>query len=241
IPGRKRKCVRAATGDGGGKNNRRAIPHAEKTIPSPRRKRFQPTSLSNLPTNSILQLTIACLHVRRVAIIKGIDNISVNIDFFDDSELMFAEILSIFANSATDRLCAMNNLSSRLWATCAAGIFINTERAVAYISPTDTSAAQNRVLLVHGIADSAASMRPLRARLARDGRKTIAINLKPSDGRISLEALSLQLRDYVRTHFSAGERLDLVGFSMGGLVCRYYVQMMGGNSRVDRLVTVSAP
>ena len=154
---------------------------------------------------------------------------------------MFAEILSIFANSGTDRLCAMNNLSSRLWATCAAGIFINTERAVAYISPTDTSAAQNRVLLVHGIADSAASMRPLRARLARDGRKTIAINLKPSDGRISLEALSLQLRDYVRTHFSAGERLDLVGFSMGGLVCRYYVQMMGGNSRVDRLVTVSAP
>src|SRR5437764_5695417 len=135
----------------------------------------------------------------------------------------------------------MNNLSSRLWATCAAGIFISTERAVAYISPTDTSAAQNRVLLVHGIADSAASMRPLQARLDRDGRKTIAINLKPSDGRISLKALSLQLRDYVRTHFSAGERLDLVGFSMGGLVCRYYVQIMGGNSRVDRSLPCRHP
>ena len=28
---------------------------------------------------------------------------------------------------------------------------------------------------------------------------------------------------------------------MGGLVCRYYVQMLGGSSRVNRLVTISTP
>jgi triacylglycerol lipase len=54
-----------------------------------------------------------------------------------------------------------------------------------------------------------------------------------------LEALLLQLRDYIGTHFLARKRIDLVGFSMGGLVCRYYVQMLGGSSRVDRLVTIS--
>jgi len=47
--------------------------------------------------------------------------------------------------------------------------------------------------------------------------------------------------DYIQTQFSVRERIDLVGFSMGGLVCRYYIQMLGGSSRVDRLVTISAP
>ena len=78
-------------------------------------------------------------------------------------------------------------------------------------------------------------------RLARDGRESLAITLKPGDGSVSLEALSLQLRDYVRNHFSPDERFDLVGFSMGGLVCRYYVQLLGGRSRVDRLITISSP
>ena len=65
--------------------------------------------------------------------------------------------------------------------------------------------------------------------------------LKPGDGSVSLETLSLQLRDYVRNHFSPKERFDLVGFSMGGLVCRHYVQILGGSRRVDRLVTISTP
>src|SRR5207244_5629630 len=134
---------------------------------------------------------------------------------------MLKEFFSIHTNSGKSGPCTMNNLSCRFWAACAAGIFVSAERAVASASPMDTGITQNRVLLVHGIADSATSMRMLQARLARDGRPTLAITLKPSDGRISLEALSLQLRDYVRTHFSARERLDLVGFSMGGLVCRY--------------------
>jgi len=132
----------------------------------------------------------------------------------------------------------VRNISYRIWAACVAGIFANDHRSVLAMEKPDI---QNRVLLVHGIADSAASMQILRTRLARDGRETLAISLKPSDGSSGLEALALQLYDYVQTHFAVGERFDLVGFSMGGLVCRYYVQMLGGSSRVDRLVTISTP
>jgi triacylglycerol lipase len=69
----------------------------------------------------------------------------------------------------------------------------------------------------------------------------MAITLKGGDGSISLESMSLQLRDYVQDHFPLTDRFDLVGFSMGGLVCRHYVQMLGGSRRVDRLVTISTP
>ena len=104
-----------------------------------------------------------------------------------------------------------------------------------------SSVAKSRVLLVHGIADSAASMRVLQKRLARDGRESLAISLTPGDGSVSLETLALQLRDYVRDHFSPSERFDLLGFSMGGLICRYYVQLLGGYRRVDRLIIISSP
>ena len=79
-------------------------------------------------------------------------------------------------------------------------------------------------------------MRMLQKRLARDGRESLAITLKPGDGSVSHETLSLQLRDYVRNHFSPNERFDLVGFSMGGLVCRYYVQFLEDRRQVDRLI-----
>jgi triacylglycerol lipase len=132
----------------------------------------------------------------------------------------------------------MNNIAIRIWTAGAASAFTGTDRS----NDTATSSvAKTRVLLVHGIADSAASMRMLQKRLARAGRESLAITLKPGDGSISLEALSLQLRDYVGTYFSSDERFDLVGFSMGGLVCRHYVQFLEGRRQVDRLITISCP
>ena len=135
----------------------------------------------------------------------------------------------------------MHNISYRIWAACATGISIEPNRANVMAFPTEPKTTQNRVLLVHGIGDSAASMRILQQRLARDGRESVAIDLQDGDGRMSLEALSLHLDDYVQDHFPPNESFDLVGFSMGGLVCRYYVQILGGNSRIDRLVTISTP
>ena len=132
----------------------------------------------------------------------------------------------------------MNNIAIRIWTACGPSAFIGSDPAT---STAISSVMKTRVLLVHGIADSAASMRMLQKRLARDGRESLAITLMPGDGSVSLEELSLQLRDYVRDHFSPGERFDLVGFSMGGLVCRYYVQFLEGRRQVDRLITISSP
>ena len=132
----------------------------------------------------------------------------------------------------------MNNIAIRIWTACGASAFIGSNRAT---SAAISGVAKTRVVLVHGIADSAASMRMLQKRLARDGRESLAITLKPGDGSVSHETLSLQLRDYVRNHFSPNERFDLVGFSMGGLVCRYYVQFLEDRRQVDRLITISSP
>jgi triacylglycerol lipase len=66
--------------------------------------------------------------------------------------------------------------------------------------------------------------------------------LTPNNGDAGREDLAGQIAAYVEVNFRGAEqRLDLVGFSMGGLVSRYYVQRLGGSRRVDHLVTISAP
>jgi triacylglycerol lipase len=77
--------------------------------------------------------------------------------------------------------------------------------------------------------------------LRRRGFDVHAIDLVPSDGAVGLETLATQIAAYVDAELSPGSPLDLVGFSMGGLVSRYYVQRLGGASRVRRFVTISSP
>jgi triacylglycerol lipase len=121
---------------------------------------------------------------------------------------------------------------------------------VKHISPTAVRAAHppaplplpdRRVLLVHGIYDSATSMAWVKRTLENRGWQVCAISLKPSDGSISFNAMARQLQGFVAANYGLDEKFDLVGFSMGGLVCRYYVQKLGGASRVRRFVTISAP
>jgi triacylglycerol lipase len=99
---------------------------------------------------------------------------------------------------------------------------------------------RNSVLLVHGISDSEWSMLWLAHYLRREGWEVHTINLTPSWAQKGLEPLAAQIDAYAQAQFGS-RRFDLVGFSMGGLVSRYYVQRLGGLERVDHLVTLSAP
>ena len=100
---------------------------------------------------------------------------------------------------------------------------------------------RNPVLLVHGIYDTVAKFKELSAYLDQLGWSVHSINLKPTDGSALLDDLAEQVADYVDRTFESGQMIDLLGFSMGGLVTRYYLQRLGGVERVKRYITVSAP
>lgn len=99
----------------------------------------------------------------------------------------------------------------------------------------------NPVLLVHGIHDSAASMRVMGQWLKRRGWEVYDLSLTPNDGKAPLEELAGQVDAFVSTTFLRGRKFDIVAFSMGGIVCRYYLQRMSGVRRVDRFVQISSP
>jgi len=97
------------------------------------------------------------------------------------------------------------------------------------------------VILVHGIKDSARKMRHLAAYLQKGGWPSHACSLEPCNGSVGIDILAGQLYDYVEATIPGGERFHLVGFSMGGLISRYYLQRLGGLPRVRRFVTIATP
>jgi len=100
---------------------------------------------------------------------------------------------------------------------------------------------RNPVVLVHGIWNTAEIFSVLQAHLECEGWEVHALSMSPSNGDAPLESLAEQVQAFVDECLGPEQPFDLVGFSMGGLVSRYYVQRLGGLARVSRFVTVSAP
>jgi len=100
---------------------------------------------------------------------------------------------------------------------------------------------RNSVVLVHGIFDTCRVFDRMASYLGENGWQTYSLDLIPNNGDQSLSELAAQVADYIGNNFTPTESLDLVGFSMGGIVSRYYLQRLGGINRIQRFVSISAP
>jgi len=99
-----------------------------------------------------------------------------------------------------------------------------------------------RVVFVHGIFQNGnLSFGLLRHRLEDKGIACYAPSLKPADAHEGMEKLAEQLKAGIDRLYGPKERISIVGFSMGGLVARYYLQELGGAARCDALYTVATP
>jgi triacylglycerol lipase len=107
--------------------------------------------------------------------------------------------------------------------------------------PLSGGGASRCVVLVHGIYCSGRRMQYLKRFLESRGRQVYVISLKPNDASVPFDVMAGQLDAFVKASVPPGEKFDLVGFSMGGLVSRYYIQKMDGYKRVRRFVTLSTP
>ena len=100
--------------------------------------------------------------------------------------------------------------------------------------------ARPPVVLVHGIHSTGRDMERLARHLRSQGCEVLMPTFMPNGGQAPIEHLARQLADYTARELH-GRRFDLVGFSMGGLVSRYYLQRLGGLEHVDHFVTLAAP
>lgn len=97
------------------------------------------------------------------------------------------------------------------------------------------------VLLVHGLIDTDRVFNKMNKYLTGLGWEVHSLNLIPNYGIESLVTLADQVKDYIDNKMSHHKNIDLIGFSMGGVVTRYYLQRLGGVDKVKRYISISAP
>jgi len=106
----------------------------------------------------------------------------------------------------------------------------------------DVAAATTPIVLVHGIVDNRTAFTMLRRGLRRRGFGCIrAFSYPPHTN--DVRSTARRLADFVEEicEDTGAESVHIVGHSLGGLVARYYVQRLGGDTRVHTLVTLGTP
>jgi len=98
------------------------------------------------------------------------------------------------------------------------------------------------VVLVNGFTVFNEVMDPAARSLRRDGFQVFVPEL-PNNAMDSIEQSAAYLRSYVDSVLKAtgAKRVDLVGFSEGGLIERAYLKHFGGTAKVDSAISVASP
>jgi triacylglycerol lipase len=97
------------------------------------------------------------------------------------------------------------------------------------------------LVLVHGLLDTPAVFTPLKRELAGRRHPLLIPALPLRLGRTpTMEAAEL-LGSHIEAAFGPHQPIDLLGFSMGGVIGRCWLQLLGGLGRTRRFFSVGSP
>lgn len=103
------------------------------------------------------------------------------------------------------------------------------------------AAGANPVVLVHGYGADVGSLAFIRRQLEADGFRVYPIDLDSVNLRVE-ELTRILAQDIEEILAATGAaRVDAIGHSLGGIILRYYIQMLDGDRRVARCITVATP
>lgn len=98
------------------------------------------------------------------------------------------------------------------------------------------------VILVPGFALNSGSLGMLALYLRRCGWRWVhTINNRPRNTTVPILARNLAHEVEELCAAAGVEQIDLIGHSMGGIIASFYINELGGESRVRRLVTLGTP
>ena len=97
------------------------------------------------------------------------------------------------------------------------------------------------LVLVHGLWDTPHVFRRLRQRLDPWPAEILAPHLPHRLGFTPLFTLAQDLDRAIKAQFGAEQPLDVLGFSMGAVIARTWIQLLEGHRRTVRFVSVGSP
>lgn len=98
-----------------------------------------------------------------------------------------------------------------------------------------------KVILISGIYNTGKVLNKMQINLTAAGFVVEKFVPSPNDASVSLGSLALDLELFVNNCCDSKEGVVIIGFSMGGLIARYYVQKLDLGKHVRKLITISSP
>ena len=126
------------------------------------------------------------------------------------------------------------------------GYFDFDRRGNEVVRRTDFTHCPRPVLLIYGFLGTRRSFQVIERRLRRDGYCVFSINLGglfDAFNTRGIDECAVKVRDKVERLYARYDLgpLSIIGHSKGGLIGRYYVKRLGGDKRVQTLVTLATP
>ncbi len=97
------------------------------------------------------------------------------------------------------------------------------------------------LVLVHGLWDTPRLFDRLIAALDGAIADVLVPHLPHGLGHVPIETMARWLDHEINNTFGAESQVDILGFSMGGLISRSWIQNHGGHNRTRRFVCVGSP
>jgi triacylglycerol lipase len=123
---------------------------------------------------------------------------------------------------------------------------LSLERANEVVRRTDFADCPRPVLLLHGFLGTRRVLEVLERRLRRDGFCVWSIKLGGLFDALNtrgIDECAERVREKVERLYARYQLgpLSIIGHSKGGLIGRYYVKRLGGDRRVNSLITLGTP
>ena len=100
---------------------------------------------------------------------------------------------------------------------------------------------RNPIILIHGLWNTADIFSSITSKLDERGIEYFAPTLKHKYGMKSIVELTYLFNELILEKYGIEKELDILGFSMGGIIGRYWIKKMNGYKRTRRFITVGSP
>ena len=97
------------------------------------------------------------------------------------------------------------------------------------------------IVLIHGLWNTSDIFKSLIRKLDRYSINYFAPTLQHDFGKISIIDLTQSLNELIIDKYGFDMEIDLLGFSMGGIIGSYWLKYFEGNKRVKKFISVGSP
>ena len=97
------------------------------------------------------------------------------------------------------------------------------------------------IVLIHGLWNTSDIFKSLTKELDRYSIDYFAPTLQHDFGKVSIIDLTKSLNELIINKYGYYKEIDLLGFSMGGIIGSYWLKYFEGHRRINKFISVGSP